>query len=879
MGKILIIDGNSLLFRAYYAMTIPMVTKDGIYTQGIYSFINMLTKLRADYSPSHIMIAFDLKAPTFRHKEYKEYKAGRKPTPPELLMEIPLLHDVLDAMNIKVLELEGYEADDIIGTVSRMADEAKLDSYIVTGDKDALQLVSDNTKVIINKKGVTQFETYDLEKMQEVYELTPSEFIDLKGLMGDNSDNIPGIPGVGIKTGTSLLKEFGSIENLIEHADEIKKERIKNLVKDNSDQAIMSKRLATICLNVPIEETLDDFLVKEEDMQRLLSMYKKLEFNAFIRRLDIPKEIMEQEAVAVNILDVSKISIQKDLKELKENSSVAIKVLGDYSHVKAPQIDSIIILDKNNIYFIDSDFKDAVNILNNKKLNIMGNNIKSDIYQLMYYGLKDFTIEFDTEIAMYLLDPTRSKYLIDKMAITYLGVELENEDEFLKANNQVDLFGNYIDAQIEYYKKYLSIVFSLKEVLFERIRRFELENVLYDCELPLIEVMAEMELNGIHVDKKVLEDIGSALNKKINDLTDKIHELAGEEFNINSPKQLGVILFEKLGLPTFKKTKSGYSTNVDVLDKLRNVHPIINLILEYRTYAKLRGTYVEGMIPLIGNDEKIHPHFNQTITVTGRISCNEPNLQNIPIRNEYGRELRKAFKVADSENILIGADYSQIELRVLADISSDLQLISAFNNGEDIHKLTASRVFDIPFEDVTSIDRSRAKAVNFGVIYGMSGFGLSEELGISMKKAKEYIDEYFNKHPEVRAYMDEQIESGKEKGYVTTIMGRKRWLPELRSPKYMTRQLGERLAMNTPIQGSAADIIKLAMIRVYSELKERDFKSKLILQIHDELIIEATPDEVEEVKEILTRNMMNAMSMKVKLVSDINTGKSWFELK
>ncbi|NLY81235.1 MAG: DNA polymerase I [Clostridiales bacterium] len=875
MDKILIIDGNSLLFRAYYAMTIPMVTKEGIYTQGIYSFVNMLTKLRADYSPTHIMIAFDLKAPNFRHKEYKEYKAGRKPTPPELLMQIPILHDVLEAMNIKVLELEGYEADDILGTVAKMADDAKLKSYIVTGDKDALQLVSDNTKVIINKKGVTQFETYDIEKMHEVYELSPSEFIDLKGLMGDQSDNIPGVPGIGIKTGTTLLKEFKSIENLIENADDIKKERIKNLIKDNSDQALMSKSLATIRLDVPIKETLDDFLVQEEDMEKLIPLYQKLQFNSFLKKLEIPEEKRE----ALKTLDVSEIKIKKDLKNLKSNSTVAIKVLGDYNHKKAPQIDAIIVFDKKNIYFIDSDFNDAIRILNEKKLNLIGHSLKSDIYHLMYYGYSDFHIEFDTEIAMYLLEPTRSKYLVDKMAITYLSMELENEEEFLKANNQMDLFGNYIDSQIEYYKKYLSALFGLKDVLFERIRRFELENVLYDCELPLVEVMAEMELNGIYTDRQVLEDIGSALNKKINDLTERIHELAGEKFNVNSPKQLGVILFEKLGLQTSKKTKTGYSTNVDVLDKLVNDHPIINLILEYRSYAKLNGTYVEGMLPLIGDDDKIHPHFNQTITSTGRISCNEPNLQNIPIKNDYGREIRKAFSVSEKDNILIGADYSQIELRVLADLSSDLQLIGAFNRGDDIHRLTASRVFDIPFEEVTSLDRSRAKAVNFGVIYGMSGFGLSEELGIGMKQAKEYIDEYFNKHPEVRAYMDEQIESGKEKGYVATIMGRKRWIPELSSPKYMTRQQGERLAMNTPIQGSAADVIKLAMIRVYEELKERKFKSKLILQIHDELIIEARPDEVEEVKEILSRNMMNAMTMKVKLVIDINIGKSWFELK
>ena len=876
MSRILIIDGNSLIFRAYYAMTVPMVTKEGIYTQGIYSFINMINKLKEDYEPSHMMVAFDVKGPTFRHKEYEEYKAGRKKTPEELLMEIPLMHDVLEAMNIKIIELSGYEADDIIGTVAAKADENNIEAFIVTGDKDALQLVTDNTKVVINKKGVTQFEIFDLNKMYEVYDMTPDDFIDLKGLMGDKSDNIPGVPGIGIKTGTDLIKEFGSVENIIENADKIKKERIKNLIKDNADSAIMSKRLATIEKSVPIDVIFDEMKVVEPDLDKLVPIYQKLEFNSFLKRLDIGET---KEKVSLDVDGIEVIREVSKLRDIENNSLVTIKVLGDCSHISKPVIYAVMILTKTKLYYLTEDIEGVVAILNEKTLNLMGHELKEDLYQLMYYGYDNFNIDFDTEIAMYLLEPTRAKYLVDKIAVTKLGIEITSEEEFQKGNNQVDLFGNYDSNNITYYKKYLSLIKLIKDSLMGSIKEFELENVLFECELPLIKVMAEMELNGIKTDSKILNEIGDSLNERIEELSKNITELAGEEFNINSPKQLGTILFEKLGLPPSKKNKSGYSTNVDVLEKLKDKHPIINDILEYRTYSKLKSTYVDGLLPLIGNDGKIHPHFNQTITATGRISCNEPNLQNIPIRNDYGRNLRKAFMVSDEDRVLIGADYSQIELRILAHLSGDLELIDAFNRGDDIHRLTASRVFEIPYDEVKSIDRSRAKAVNFGVIYGMSGFGLSEELNITMKQAKDYIDEYFHKHPDVKNYMDTMKREGKTKGYVTTILGRKRWLPELNSPKFMTRQMGERLAMNTPIQGSAADVIKVAMVKVYDELRKRNLKSKLILQIHDELIIEASPEEVDIVEKLLMDNMVNAIKLSVKMECDLNTGNSWYELK
>ncbi|HKK95617.1 MAG TPA: DNA polymerase I [Anaerovoracaceae bacterium] len=876
MSKILIIDGNSLLFRAYYAMTVPMVTKEGIYTQGIYSFINMINKLKEDFSPTHMMVAFDVKGPTFRHLEYEEYKAGRKKTPDELLMEIPILHDVLDAMNIKIIEISGYEADDVIGTVACKADETGMETYIVTGDKDALQLVTDNINIVINKKGVTQFETYDLNKMEEVYGLTPSEFIDLKGLMGDKSDNIPGVPGIGIKTGTNLLKEFGTVENIVENADEIKKERIKNLIKENSDSAIMSKRLATIEKSVPIDIDFDEMILKNPNMDELVPIYQKLEFNSFLKRLDIGESKEKVEIDTDNIKVLTDINL---LNKIENNSVAVIKVLGDKNHVTKPNVTAVMLLTNKYFYYLTDDIYKIVNELNKKSLSLIGHELKEDLYQLMYFGYDNFELGFDTKIAMYLLEPTRSKYLIDKISLTNLGIEIVAEEEFQKNNQQVDLFGNFDNKNIEYYKEYLSVIKLVKDSLILSIKEFELDNVLFECELPLIRVMAEMELNGIKTDKDVLNEIGKSLNAKIAELKNNIIDLAGEDFNINSPKQLGIILFDKLGLPPYKKTKSGYSTNVDVLEKLKDKHPIIKYILEYRTYSKLNSTYVEGLLPLIGTDGRTHPHFNQTITSTGRISCNEPNLQNIPIRNEYGRNLRKAFVVSDENKVFIGADYSQIELRVLAHLSKDQELIDAFNRGDDIHRLTASRVFEIPYDSVEAIDRSRAKAVNFGVIYGMSGFGLSEELNISMKQAKDYIDEYFNKHPDVKNYMDTMKMEGKNKGYVTTILGRKRWLPELNSPKFMTRQMGERLAMNTPIQGSAADVIKLAMVKVNEEIKDRGLKSKLILQIHDELIIEAEKSEEEVVVDLLVSNMMNAINMSVKLLCDVNKGNSWYELK
>ena len=887
MKRIVIIDGNSLINRAYYAMQRPMITREGIYTQGIYGFVNMLNKIENDYEPEYITVAFDLKAPTFRHLEYDQYKAGRKPMPPELVMQMPLLKDVLHAMNIKTLELEGFEADDIIGTVARIGEEEGLCPLIITGDRDALQLASDKTNVLITKKGITDFELYDDAKMQERYGLTPAQFIDLKGLMGDSSDNIPGIPGVGEKTGIALLVQFGSIENMLEHTDKISKNGLRNKVEENAQLAVMSKRLATINRFVPIDIEIEELKRKAPDYNKLIEIYTKLEFNSFLKRLKVEDtaetaEEVKAEPPGVNMTDISSEEELCRLDALKGKDEVFIKVFSDYAHVKAPQISGIFLMEAAEGFYINCDklsVSKVVDYLNELSLNLMGHDIKDDLYALMFRGYSRFKVTFDTAIAEYVLEAAKNKYDLKTLALEKLHVSLPELEEFAAGDmQQMDMFADNSAKYGEYGAMCCDLTRKLSELQKKSIEEQNLSEVLYKIELPLVEVLAAMEVSGVRAEKEFLDQFGKELKEKIELLETKIYDLAGRKFNINSPMQLGEILFEELKLPAGKKTKRGYSTGAEILEKIKDKHPIVPAVLEFRNLTKLNSTYVEGMKPLICADGKIRAHFRQTVTTTGRISCIEPNLQNIPIRQELGRNLRKAFTASEG-HILVGADYSQIELRVLAALSGDESLIEAFNKGEDIHKTTASRALGIPPEEITPLDRSRAKAVNFGVIYGMSGFGLSEELHISRKEAEDYIHAYFAKHSKVKAYMDEQIRICRETGFTTTMMGRKRAIHEINASAYMTRQLGERLAMNTPIQGSAADIIKLAMIRVYDELKEKHPNSKLILQVHDELIIDAATAEEEEIKELLTRNMENAAKLSVKLAADLNTGNTWYELK
>ena len=882
--KIVIIDGNSLINRAYYAMQRPMITREGIYTQGIYGFLNMLGKIRDDYAPEYLTVAFDLKAPTFRHLEYKDYKAGRKPMPPELAMQMPILKDVLGAMNIPILELEGFEADDIIGTVARLGEEKGLEPLIVTGDKDALQLATDVTKVLITKKGVTDFELFDHGKMIERYNLTPVQFIDLKGLMGDSSDNIPGIPGVGEKTGIKLLEQFGSIENMLANTEQIERESLRNKVEENAQLALMSKQLATINRFVPIEFEFERLREEEPDYDRLIELYQKLEFNSFLKRLKMPAGETEKTESAVPLqVEKTIIRVPEELDALTAltGKEVFIKVFGDYGHVRKPEVQGIFLMDEERAFYVDClhiSPEEAAQAVNHLNLSLSGHDIKDDVFSLMSYGMTDFDISFDTAIAEYVLDVSRSKYDLKTLALEKLHQDIPDQNEFVSGTGQIDMFSDNSAAYLDYGVLLGSITMAVRRCQEPEIKEKSLEKVLYDVELPLIEVLASMELSGVRADKGFIDEFGLQLKEKIQLLELQIYDLAGTQFNINSPVQLGEILFEKLQLPSGKKTKRGYSTSADILEKIKDKHPVVPAVLEYRNLTKLNSTYVEGLKPLIAADGRIHAHFQQTVTATGRISCTEPNLQNIPIRQELGRKLRSAFE-AEKGCTLVGADYSQIELRVLAHLSQDENLIDAFNNGEDIHRMTASRVLGIPAEQITVADRSRAKAVNFGVIYGMSGFGLSEELNITRKEAEAYIEEYFKKHEKVKAYMDEQIANAKKTGYSETILGRKRAIHEITASAYMVRQLGERLAMNSPIQGSAADIIKLAMLKVYSELKAKHPDAKLILQVHDELIIEAPDSELDEIKELLVRNMESAMNLSVKLAAEVNTGHTWYDLK
>ena len=882
--KIVIIDGNSLINRAYYAMQRPMITREGIYTQGIYGFLNMLGKIRDDYTPEYLTVAFDLKAPTFRHLEYKDYKAGRKPMPPELAMQMPILKEVLGAMNIPILELEGFEADDIIGTVARLGEEEGLEPLIVTGDKDALQLATDVTKVLITKKGVSEFELFDHDKMIERYNLTPVQFIDLKGLMGDSSDNIPGIPGVGEKTGIKLLEQFGSIENMLANTEQIERESLRNKVEENAQLALMSKQLATINRFVPIEFEFESLREEEPDYDRLIELYQKLEFNSFLKRLKMPAGETEKTESAVP-LQVEKTIIRApeelDALTALTGKEVFIKVFGDYGHVRKPEVQGIFLMDEERAFYVDClhiSPEEAAQAVNHLNLSLSGHDIKDDVFSLMSYGMTDFNISFDTAIAEYVLDVSRSKYDLKTLALEKLHQDIPDQNEFVSGTGQIDMFSDNSAAYLDYGVLLGSITMALRRCQKPEIEEKSLEKVLYDVELPLIEVLASMEVSGVRADMEFIDEFGLQIKEKIQLLELQIYDLAATQFNINSPVQLGEILFEKLKLPSGKKTKRGYSTSADILEKIKDKHPIVPAVLEYRNLTKLNSTYVEGLKPLIAADGRIHAHFQQTVTATGRISCTEPNLQNIPIRQELGRKLRSAFE-AEKGCTLVGADYSQIELRVLAHLSQDENLIDAFNNGEDIHRMTASRVLGIPAEQITVADRSRAKAVNFGVIYGMSGFGLSEELNITRKEAEAYIEEYFKKHEKVKAYMDEQIANAKKTGYSETILGRKRAIHEITASAYMVRQLGERLAMNSPIQGSAADIIKLAMLKVYSELKAKHPDAKLILQVHDELIIEAPDSELDEIKELLVRNMESAMNLSVKLAAEVNTGHTWYDLK
>lgn len=895
--RIIIIDGNSLINRAFYALP-PLTTKEGHHTNAIYGFVTMLLKVMEDYKPDYIGVAFDKKAPTFRHKEFTEYKAGRKKMPPELAEQMEPLKEVLDAFNIYRIETEGFEADDLIGTLAKHCEEKGFESLIVTGDRDALQLTSDCTKVLFTKKGISQLEVYDDKKVMEEYEVTPIQFIDLKGLMGDKSDNIPGVPGVGEKTAIKLLKQFGTIENLIQNTEEITAAKLREKIEVNREQAMLSKRLATIITNVPVDINLGDLKKGEIDHEKLMELFRLYEFNSLIPRIkkNIEQSTDENENTYKldnntnqNIVEIKDIvSLKTMLDEVKKQGQIVLKTITEEQNIVTDKIVSLSVTIRGEVlYYIDfKDFSEddlidnLKQVLEDDSIKKIGHDLKKEIVHFYPYNINISNLHFDTMIGEYLIDAARSSYSLKDLAMGYLGEEIMDEEKIMgKGKNQISLWEAPGEELKELLCSYVRVAANISNTIKDKLKHLGLEKLYYEVELPLVEVLASMEFLGIKVDKNMLLDLEIEFKEKIDQLTREIYTLADTEFNINSPKQLGEILFEKLGLPPIKKTKTGYSTNADVLEKLHDQHDIIPKISEYRQVTKLKTTYVDGLLNIINPiTKRIHSSFNQTVTTTGRISSTEPNLQNIPVRLEMGRRLRKVF-ISDDGYRFIDADYSQIELRVLAHIAGDENLIDTFIKNQDIHTRTASEIFEVPMEEVTPLMRGDAKAVNFGIVYGISDFGLSQNLNIPVNKAKKYIESYLDKYPSVRKYMKDIVEEGKEKGYVVTLLHRRRYLPELKSSNFNIRSFGERIAMNTPIQGSAADIIKIAMVTVYKRLKEGNYKAKLILQVHDELIIECPENEIETVTKILQESMENAIKMAVPLKVDLSYANNWYDAK
>ena len=866
MKKLLILDSNSILNRAFYGVRY-LSAKDGTPTNAIYGFLNILLKLIKEQEPDYICAAFDVKAPTFRHKQYEGYKAQRKPMPEGLAAQMPLAKDVLRAMGVTILEKEGYEADDIIGTVARLCEESEISCFIATGDKDDLQLASDKTKVIltVTKSGYNETIIYDDKAVKEKYHVTPTEFIDVKALMGDPSDNIPGVKGVGEKTAMSLIEKHHSIEYIYENIDGIGlKGAMLQKMKDGREMAFMSKELATINRNTPIEFNAEECVFDGfENNGELYEILKRLELNSIIKKLDLSggdnvkesEDIFKDFSYQVgdkNMISGDKVTVVLDFDG--DNISSAAVGVGNNAVVLNEQDDIKELLEDDSIAKVMFDVKEAIVKLNGR------------------IDIKN--ISDDTAIAAYLVDPAKNEYTIEKLASEYFGTVIEKPEV-----KQLSLLDDVETDRSEYLAKCAVALGVLNERIGDKIKENGQEKLYQEVELPLVTVLAHLEINGFLVDDNQLKEFADKLGEKIDALTNEIYMLAGEEFNINSPKQLGVILFEKLELKPVKKTKTGYATNADVLEKLRDKHPIVNFIMEYRQLAKLKSTYCDGLTAVVNpNTHRIHSVFTQTVTVTGRLSSTEPNLQNIPTRTELGREIRKMF-VAKDGYVLVDADYSQIELRVLAHIANDETMINAFRNNEDIHAVTASQVLGIPLEDVTKEQRSSAKAVNFGIVYGIGEFSLAQDLHISVKEAKAYIESYLEKYNGVRNYMESIKEQAKKDGYVKTMLNRIRYIPELKSPNYNIRQFGERVALNTPIQGTAADIIKLAMVRVDNRLINEELKSKLILQVHDELIVEAHKDEVNKVKQILSEEMQGAMELNVPLKVDMSTGHSWYDAK
>ena len=846
MKKLLAVDGNSIINRAFYGIRM-LNAPDGTPTNAIYGMLNILHRQIEDLRPDYLAVAFDLRAPTFRHKMYAEYKAGRKPMPEDLAKQLPLAKEVCAAMGVSIVEMEGFEADDILGTFARLAEENDIEGYILTGDRDSLQLISsngrENVKVLL--AGNQETTLFDTKKFKEKYSVLPSQFVDVKALMGDSSDNIPGVPGIGEKTAVKLIYDYSSLDGVYEALPEAKlSPSVKAKLEGGKESAYISKQLATIVRDVPISENLSDYAFDGSFSGELFSYFKRLGFNTLIKKFGLTEPAANTEKSPEK--DLPPVITSTETDDVKSEDGILSLSFTD---------NKIYLFNNKEIISWQGDIKSLFDFIKNNEIKLVCHNCKQIYEKLNSFGVCFRDCFFDTMLAAYVLNSASKSFSLDSLVSEYLGEELGEEC---------------------YHSYYIS---KLYEKTLEAIKEQKTERLLFDIEIPLAAVLCEMELLGFRIDRDGLSGYGDTLSEIEESLTSRIYFSAGEEFNINSPKQLGEILFTKLGLPAGKKTKTGYSTNADILEKLRPYHPIIEDILYYRQVAKLKSTYVEGLLKVADENGRIHSSFNQTGTVTGRLSSSEPNLQNIPIRTELGRELRKFFVPKSSDYVLVDADYSQIELRLLAAISGDEAMISAFRSGEDIHTSTAMAVFGVTKDEVTAELRKRAKAVNFGIVYGIGDFSLSQDLGITKKQAKQYIDSYLAGYPLVDKYLKDIIKTAYDNGYVSTLFGRRRYIPELQGQNKMLKSFGERVAMNSPIQGSAADIIKIAMVNVNKALRENGIDARLILQVHDELIIEAHKDCCEKAAEILQQCMEKAIQIDVPLVAEANVGNTWFDSK
>ena len=928
MKKLVLIDGNSIMNRAFYGImgSKALTTKDGKYTNAIYGFLAILFKLLEEEKPDYIGVTFDLKAPTARHKMYEGYKANRKGMPTELAEQMPIIKDVLRAMNIDIIEKEGYEGDDVIGTLSRYGEQKGLEVVILSGDRDTFQLATDNVRINIprTKGGKTETEIFNREKVKEVYGIEPKQLIEVKGLQGDASDNIPGVPGIGEKTALSLVQKYETIDNLykkLESGEADVKGKQKEKLEQNKDLAYLSRTLGEINTKVPIEDTLEELKLEEWDKPKVLELFKELNFKRYIDRFNLQNEAGKGDNFSEenNIENQYKV-VEKSIEEIKTIIEKQGKMIfyietekvNDEDKIIKEKITGISIFNssENEAYYIDiknvGKIQELKEIFENDKILKIGIDLGRVYILLRQEGIDFKGINYDASIAAYILNPTNNKLKLTDLAEQYLEIDV-NEilgDSKSSKIEQINLFdamqgaglsdSNEEKSEEEKIKEeqektqkaeekkctlYAYIIYKLQEITMKKLEEINAVDLFNNIDMPTVTVLANMQWNGMYADLEELNKFGKQLKEQLEIKTKMIYEMAGEEFNINSTKQLGEILFEKMKLPVVKKTKSGYSTDVDVLEKLKSEDPIISEILDYRQLMKLNSTYVEGLKPYINpKTKRIHSFFHQTITATGRISSTEPNLQNIPTRFELGKQVRKIFK-PEPGKVYIDADYSQIELRVLAHMSEDTHMVQAFKDGEDIHRQAASKVFKTPMEEVTKEQRSNAKAVNFGIVYGISDFGLGEQLGISRKIAKQYIEEYLQEYAGIKNFMDDMKEKAKETGYVETLFNRRRYIPELKSNNYMVRQFGERAAMNTPIQGTAADIMKIAMINVYKKLIEENLEAKIVLQVHDEMMIEAPLAEAEKVKEIVKTEMESAIKLNVPLIAEVSEAENWYECK